>query len=159
MKLQAYVFCGCYEHGRVKRPPPNPEIVSLHPNGDNYCFHPTPAQYQAYETWRLNACHHKYGTVTGGELGHHLPREVLYRAMLPHRHTFPIFVRKVLGCKPQTRYSHLTLKQVTKLQSELTRFKKFHLADRKCDTELRYYRGQMKQLVRAALKFQQPIAM
>jgi len=33
------------------------------------------------------------------------------------------------------------------------------LADRKCDKELRYYRGQMKQLVRAALKFQQPIAM
>src|ERR1019366_4586484 len=125
MKLQAYVFCGCYEHGRVKHPPPYPEIVSLHPNGDNYCFRPTPAQYQAYETWRLNACRHKYGTVTGGELGHRLPREILYRAMFPHRRTFPIFVRKVLGGKPQTRFSHLTLKQ----------------------------------LVRAALKFQQPIAM
>jgi hypothetical protein len=159
MRLQAYVFCGCYERGRVKRPPPDPEIVNLHPNGDNFCFRPTPAQYQAYEAWRLNACRHKYGTVTGGELGHRLSREVLYRAMLPHRRTFPIFVHKVLGCKPQTRFSHLTLKQVAKLQVELTRFRKFHLADRKCDKELRYYRGQMKQLVRAALKFQQPIAM
>jgi len=159
MRLQAYVFCGCYEHGRVKRPPPNPEIVCLHPNGDNYCFRPTPAQYQAYETWRLNACHHKYGTVTGGELGHRLPREVLHRAMLPHRRTFPVLVRKVLGCKPQTRFSHLTLKQVAKLQVELTRFKNFHLPDRKCDNELQYYCGQMKQLVRAALKFQRPIAM
>jgi hypothetical protein len=159
MRLQAYVFCGCYEHGRVRRPPPDPEIVSLHPNGDNFCFRPTPAQYQAYEAWRLNACRHKYGTVTGGELGHHLSHEVLYRAMLPHRRTFPVFVRKVLECKPQTRFSYLTLKQVAKLQVELTRFKKFHLADRKCDKELRYYRGQIKQLVCAALKFQRPIAM
>jgi hypothetical protein len=159
MKLQAYVFCGCYERGRVKRPPPDPEIVSLHLNGDNFCFRPTPAQNQAYEAWRLNACRHKYGTVTGGELGHRLPHEVLYRAMLPHHRTFPIFVRKVLGCKPQTRFSHLTLKQVKQLQIELVRIKNFHLADRKCDNEMQYYRGQMKQLVRAALKFQQPIAM
>jgi hypothetical protein len=79
--------------------------------------------------------------------------------MLPHRRTFPIFVRKVLGCKPHTRFSHLTLKQVEQLQTELVRMKKLHLADRKCDKELQYYRGQMKQLVRAALKFQQPIAM
>jgi hypothetical protein len=79
--------------------------------------------------------------------------------MFPHRRTFPIFVRKVLGGKPQTRFSHLTLKQVAKLQVELTRFKNFQLTDRKFDNELQYYRGQMKQLMHAALKFQQPIAM
>jgi hypothetical protein len=127
MKLHAYVFCGCYEYGRVKRPPPGPEIISLHPNGDHFCFHPTAAQYLAYETWRLNACRHKYGTVTGGELGHRLPREVLYRAMLPHRRTFPLFVRKVLGCKPQIRFSYLTLKQVASLQLEPRPLQKFPL--------------------------------
>ena len=83
----------------------------------------------------------------------------MQKAMLPHRRTFPIFVRKVLGCKPQTRFSHLTIKQVEQLQIELARMKKFHMQDRKCDNELRYYLGQMKQLARAALKFQQPIAM
>lgn len=159
MKLQAYVFCGCYEHGPVKRPPPDPEIVGVLTNGDVACHHPTPAQHMAFVAWRNHACRHRDGLVTGGQLGHRLPREVLHRAMFPHRRTFPIFVRKVLGCKPQTRFSHLTVKQVAKLQVELTRFKNFHLADRKCDKELKYYRGQMKQLVRAALKFQQPIAM
>ena len=159
MRLQAYVFCNCFEQGRVKRPPPNPELVELRPNGDNLCCRCTPAQWQAYETWRLHACRHLYGTVTGGELGHRLPREDLHRAMLPHHRTFPLLVRKVLGCQPQTRYSYLTLKQVAKLQLELARFKNFHLADRKLDNELQYYRGQLKQLVRAALKFQQPIAM
>jgi hypothetical protein len=83
----------------------------------------------------------------------------MHKAMLPHRRIFPLFVRKVLGCKPQTQFSHLTVKQVEQLQFELARMKKFHLSDRKCDNELRYYLGQLKQLVRAALKFQQPIAM
>ena len=158
MKLQAYVFCNCFEQGRVKRPPPNPEIVGVLTNGDNRCFRPTPAQYQAYESWRLNACRHKYGTVTGGELGHRLPVEVMHKAMLPHRRKFPLFVRKVLGCKPHTRFSHLTIKQVEQLQTELVRMKKFHLSDRKRDNELHHYRGQMRQLARAAIKFQQPIA-
>jgi hypothetical protein len=53
----------------------------------------------------------------------------------------------------------LTLKQVEQLRVELARMKQFHLNDRKHDNELCYYRGQIRQLVRAALKFQQPIAM
>jgi hypothetical protein len=159
MKLQAYVFCGCYEHGRVKCPPPDPQIVDVLTNGDVACHHPTPAQYQVFLKWCYRACYHRDGLITGGLLGHRLPVKVMHRAMLPHRRTFPLFVRKVLGCKPQTRYSHLTLKQVEQLQIELARMEKFHLSDRKHDNELQYYRGQMKQLVRAALKFQQPIAM
>jgi len=33
MGLQAHVFCGCYEHGRVKHPLPDPEIVGVYANG------------------------------------------------------------------------------------------------------------------------------
>ncbi len=159
MKLQAYVFCGCYERGRVKRPPPNPEIVDVFTNGDVGCHQPTPAQYQAFLKWRYRACHHRDGLITGGLLGHRLPIKVMHKAMLPHRRTFPLFLSKVLGCKPKTRFSHLTLKQADQLRVELATMKKFHLSDRKCDKELRYYGGQMRKLVRAALKFQQPIAM
>jgi hypothetical protein len=159
MRLQAYVFCDCYERGRVKLPPPEPKIVGVLTNGDVACKQPTPAQYQAFLEWRYLACHHRDGLIIGGLLGHRLSVEVMHKAMLPHRGTFPFFFRKVLGCKPKTRFSHLTLKQVEQLQIELVRMKKFHLSDRKHDNELRYYLGQMKQLVRAALKFQQPIAM
>ena len=158
MKLQAYVFCDCFEQGRVKRPPPDPEIVGVPTNGDIWLSSPHASPISGIPNWRYRACHH-HGSITGGLLGHRLPLEVLHNAMLPHRRTFPIFVRKVLGCKPHTRFSHLTLKQVEQLQTELVRMKKLHLADRKCENELQYYRGQMKQLVRAALKFQQPIAM
>jgi hypothetical protein len=133
--------------------------VGVRTNGDVDCHHPTPAQYQAFLKWRYRACHHRDGLITGGQLGHRLAVEVMHRAMLPHRRKFPLFVRKVLGCKPQTRFSHLTLKQVEQLRVELARMKQFHLNDRKRDNELLYYRGQMKQLVQAALKFQQPIAM
>jgi hypothetical protein len=159
MKLQAYVFCDCYKNGRIKRPPPDPEIVDVLTNGDVACHHPTPAQYQVFLKWRYRACHHRDCLITGGLLGQRLPVKVMHRAMLPHRRTFPLFVRKVLGCKPQTRYSHLTLKQVEQLQIELAHMKKFHLRDPKCDNEVQYYRSQMKQLVRATLKLKRPIAM
>jgi len=79
--------------------------------------------------------------------------------MFPHKRAFPLFVRKILGCKPHTSNSHLPLKQVEKLQSELLRLKNFRLPDPKLDRELQYYCGQMKQLVRAAIKFHKPIAM
>jgi len=34
MRLQAYVFCGCFEHGRVKRPPPELAIADVYTYGD-----------------------------------------------------------------------------------------------------------------------------
>jgi hypothetical protein len=34
MRLHAYVFCDCYEQGRLKRQPQNHEIVAVLPNGD-----------------------------------------------------------------------------------------------------------------------------
>jgi hypothetical protein len=159
MRLHAYVFCDCLEQGRLKRPPPNPEIVGFLRNGDLGYFRASPEQHAAFVAWRRHACRHPEGVVTGGQLGHRLPRQVLHRAMSPHSRAFPLFIRKVLGCKPHTRYSHLTLKQVEKLQVELVRLKNFHLADRKTERELRCYYGQMRQLVRAALKFHKPIAM
>ena len=115
MRLQAYVFCGCYERGLVKCPPPDPEIVGVSTNGDVGCHRPTPVQYQAFLKWRYRACHHRDGLITGGLLGHRLPVEIMHKAMLPHRRTFPLFVRKVLGCKPQTRFSPLTVRQVSVL--------------------------------------------
>lgn len=160
MPLQAYVFCNCYEQGRLKRPPPNPELVKILPNGDLTCRrNATSKQHDAFVAWRTHACRHPEGCVTGGELGHRLPLQILHRALFPHRRTFPLLVRKVLGCKPCTGTSHLTVKQVEKLQAELIRLKTWHCSDRQTDRELRYLYGQMKQLVRAALKFRQPIAM
>ena len=34
MRLHAYVFCDCLEQGRLKRQPPNPEIVGVIANSD-----------------------------------------------------------------------------------------------------------------------------
>lgn len=159
VKLHAYVFCDCYERGRLKHQPPNPEIVAVLPNGDLGYISATRKQHAAFVAWRSHACRHSEGVVTGGELGHKLSRKVLHRAMSPHKRIFPLFVQKILGCKPHTRNSHLTTKQVEKLQSELVRLKDFYLPERKLDLELRYYYGQMKQLVRTAMKIQKPIAM
>jgi hypothetical protein len=83
----------------------------------------------------------------------------LGRALSPQRQSFPLLLRKIIGGKPHTRTSNLTLKQVKKFHVELARLKGFHCADRKIDRELRHLYGQLNQLVRAALKFHKPIAM
>ena len=158
-ELCAFVFCDCYEKGRLKRPPPNPEIVAVLPNGDLGYRTATPTQHEAFVAWRAHACRHPEGRVTGGKLGHALPIDVVRDAFPPHRRAFPIFVGKVLNCQPHTRFSHLTLKQVHKLKAELDRLKTLQSGDRKIARELPYLRGQMNQLVRAALKFRKPIAM
>jgi hypothetical protein len=158
-ELCAFVFCDCYEKGRLKRPPPNPEIVAVLPNGDLGYRSATPAQHEAFVAWRAHACRHPEGRVTGGKLGHALPIDVVRDAFSPHRRAFPMFVGKVLNCQPHTRNSHLTLNQVHKLKAELDRLKTFQCGDPKIARELPYLRGQMKQLVRAALKFHKPIAM
>jgi len=159
VKLQAYVFCDCFEKGCLKRQPPNPKIVAVLPNGDLGYHSATPKQHTAFVAWRSHACRHPEGVITGGQLGHNLSPKVLHRAMSPHKRAFPLFVRKILGCEPHTRNSRLTVKQVEKLKLELGRLRNFHLADSKLDRELRCYCGQLRQLVRAAIKIQKPIAM
>jgi hypothetical protein len=157
-ELCAFVFCDCYEKGRLKRPPPNPEIVAVLPNGDLGYRSATPAQHEAFVAWRAHACRHPEGRVTGGKLGHALPIDVVRDAFSPHRRALPIFVGKILNSRPHTRSSHLSLKQVHKLKAELDRLKTLQFGDRKIAQELPYLRGQMKQLVRADLKFRKPIA-
>ena len=159
MKLQAYVFCDCYERDCLKHLPPNPEIVAVLPNGDLGYYRATRKQHAAFVAWRSNACRHPEGVVTGGQLGHKLSRQVLHRAMLKHARSFPVFIRKVLGCKPHQKNSHLTVRQVEKLQDEIVRLRKIHLPDSGLDLELRCYRNQCRQLVRAAIKLRKPIAM
>lgn len=159
MKLQAYVFCDCYEHGRLRCQPPNPEIVAVLPNGDLGYYNATRKQHAAFVAWRSHACRHTEGVVLGGQLGQRLPRKALHRAMSPHKRYFPIFVGKILGCKPHTHNSHLNINQVKKLQAELARLKNFHLPESKLDRELQCYYGQIKQLVRAAIRIHKPIAM
>jgi hypothetical protein len=155
----AFVFCDCYEKGRLRRPPPNPEIVAVLPNGDLGYRNATPAQHEAFVAWRAHACRHPEGRITGGKIGHLLPIQVVRDALSPHRRAFPIFVGKVLNCRPHTRSSHLTLKQVHKLKAELDRLENFWCGDPEVDQDLCCLGGQMKCLVSAALRFRKPIAM
>ncbi|HOC56884.1 MAG TPA: hypothetical protein PKI20_14800 [Verrucomicrobiota bacterium] len=159
MELHAYVFCDCYEKRRLNRPPPNPEIVTVLPNGDLGYYDATPAQHKAFVAWRSNACRHPEGVIAGGVLGRSLPIEVVRDALSPHRRTFPVFIGKILNYTPYIRATHLTLKTVRKLELELRRLRTFRCGDRKIDRELPYLRSQMRRLVRAALKFRKPIAM
>lgn len=85
-ELDAFVFCNCYRKGRLNCPPPNPEIVTVLPNGDLGYYHATPDQHDAFVTWRSHACRHPEGVITAGKVGHTLPIPMVRDALLPHRY-------------------------------------------------------------------------
>jgi len=124
---------------------------------------PRPAQYQEFPKWRYRACHHRDGlNLRAVCWATRLPVEVMHKAMPPAPPHLPAFVRKVLGCQTgKPRFRIFTLKQGRTTSNELVPHEKdFHLSDPQArkrfgDTIV----GQMRQLVRAALKFQPTIAM
>jgi len=63
MGLDAFVFCDCYEKGRLKRKPPNPDLVYVLPNGDLGCRSEASKVLERFDNWRENACKHEAGMV------------------------------------------------------------------------------------------------
>jgi hypothetical protein len=164
VRLQVFVFCDCYEQGRLKCPPPNPKLVKPLANGDlTIRAKATPEQHADFVAWRTNACRHPEGVVFGGNLAFRLPLKQLHQALSPHRRAFPLLVGRILECKPCTGTSHLTLKQVGRLQAELARLKSFRFPEGKSsrvlDRNLRCLHRRVGELVRAAQKIAKPIAL
>src|ERR671936_3121543 len=69
MGLDAFVFCDCYEKGRLKRKPPDPKLVYVLPNGDLGCRSEDSKVLERFDDWRENACRHETGMITGDWLG------------------------------------------------------------------------------------------
>src|SRR5438876_4302582 len=69
MGLDAFVFCDCYEKGRLKRKPPKPDLVYVLPNGDLGCRSEDSKVLELFDHWRENACNHEAGMIAGDWLG------------------------------------------------------------------------------------------
>ena len=89
------------ERSRLKHPAPNPEIVTVLPNGDLGYINATRKQHADFVAWRSHACRHPEGVVTRVvSLAKIILKYCIARC--PHKRAFPLFVQKMLGCKPHT---------------------------------------------------------
>lgn len=157
MGLDAFVFCDCYEKGRIKRIPSDVGKFYVLPRG---CLEPrseNPEVLERFDAWRAHACRHEDGMIAGEYLGNAGFIGWLRNALWPKRKLFPVLLGKVIYCGTHTG-DHLALRDVAKLAVELDRLKSFSIADKSLDKDLQVLRRKLQKLVRVALKIRKPIA-
>jgi hypothetical protein len=158
MGLDAFVFCDCYEKGRIKRIPSEFDPVYVLSNGALEPRSDDPDVLERFDAWRARACRHKEdGMIAGDYLGNAGFIEWLRDAFWPKRKLFPVLLGKVIYCGTHCG-DHLSLRNVAKLAVELDRLKSFSIADKSLDKDLQILRRKLQKLVRVALRIKKPIA-
>jgi hypothetical protein len=157
MGLDAFVFCDCYERGRVKRCQPKLGSLYLLPNGSLESRSDDPDVLDRFDAWRAHACRHEEGIVASDRLGGLAHIDQLRDALLRQRRRFPVLIAKVVYCGTHCG-DHLSLRDVSKLAIELDRLKSVRTGDKSLDKDLQILRRKLEKLVRVALKIEKPIA-
>jgi hypothetical protein len=156
MGLDAFVFCDCYEKGRLKRKPHEPELVCVLPNGDLGCRSKDSKLLERFDRWRENACKHEAGMITGDYLGNESLIGSIRDELRRKPRKFPTLLNRVIYSGTHCG-DHLTLRMVAKLQLELERLKAHHSSNKQLDREIQKLRRKLQKLVRASLKIGKPI--
>ena len=157
MGLDAFVFCDCYEKGRLKRNPPDPNLVYSVPNGDLACRNKDSKVLDRFDRWRGKACEHEAGMVAGDWLGNASMVGSIRKELSRRPRDFPTLLKRVV-CSGTHCGDHLTLKMVAKLQMELDRLKAHRSGNKELDRGIQKLRRQLQKLVRASIKIGKPIA-
>jgi len=157
MGLDAFVFCDCYEKGRIKRIPPDLGSLYVQANGDLEPRSRDVEVLDRFDAWRVHACRHEQGIIAGDQLGSAGFIDWLREAFWPNRRLFPVLLGKVIYCGTHCG-DHLSRRDVAKLAVELDRLKSFSIADKSLDKHLQRLRRKLKKLVRVALRIKKPIA-
>src|SRR5439155_27155168 len=157
MGLDAFVFCDCYETGRLKRKPPDPDLVYVLPNGDLACRSKDSKLLARFDRWRENAREHQAGMVAGDWLGNAWLIGSIRNELSRRPRDFPTLLKRVIYSGTNCG-DHLTLKLVAKLQMELDRLKAHLSGNKELDRGIQRLRRQLLKLVHASLKIGKPIA-
>jgi len=160
MGLDAFVFCDCYEQGRLREPPPDGVSLCVQPNGSLGREHDDGSFESglAWDDWRKQrACEH-----SGGVLFHHHLGNVsligLLRAELQREAArFPILVKQVVYSGSHSG-DFLVTETIPALLQELDLLREFQCSTREAAAFLSEFREQMSDLATSAILVGKPIA-
>jgi hypothetical protein len=156
--LDATVYCDCFEKGKVRKPPPQPELVYVEPSGQvSLKWDASDADQDKFYDWLADSCEHgPLGELISRRLGNialiGFLRELL--AETPER--FPILLAKVLYDGGHSG-DYLTLDEVDYLATEIELLKGIHRSGTD-DSLIRHFELQMSELVEASRSVRKPIA-
>jgi hypothetical protein len=95
MGLDAFVYCDCYEKGRIKRSPPEFGSLYVKSNGRLESRRKDSELLERFDAWREHACGHEQGMIAGDYLGNAGFIEWLLEALWPERKIFPVLLAKL----------------------------------------------------------------
>ena len=158
MSLSAWVSCDCYETGKMKTPPPQPELVFLDPETGavHLQWEEQGADSRGFHAWLQSACEH--GPLAH-LVSHHLGNIARIRFIrelfeqTPER--FPTLLSKVVY--NGVHDGILSLREVEDVAHELLAVRALHCSDPVCEEVVREFEVQMSELVEASRKVHKPI--
>ncbi len=158
MTIDACVFCNCYETGKMRVQPPQPDLVFLEESGQLSLRWDQPgANQNRFYHWLAVACEHgPLGELVSHQLGN-TDRLGFLREVLGRRPDhFPTFLNKVVhdGIRPG---HYLDRNGVEQLASEMV-----YLHDLRCvlpgdERMLRDFESQLGDLIQASRSVEKPI--
>jgi hypothetical protein len=159
MGLNASVYCDCYETGKVKTAPPQPELVYIDPEsgGVDLRWDAPGADQNSFFTWLGSACEHgPLGQLVSHRLGH-IARIAFLRGLFAQTpECFPTLLSKVVYNGVHGG-DVLNLSEVEDLAREVPAVQALHCAKDWEDEILREFETQVLELVEAARKMRKPI--
>ena len=158
MGLDAIVHCNCFETGKLKEPPPYPELVSLTADG-SLEFHSTDLEtLLALDRWLdYRACRHQSGILLHHRIGNIATVGLLRAELAREPAKFPVLLQQVLY-NGWHAGDCLSLEDVVLVRNELNCLTTFACADPTKREYVEWFRQQMLELADASQQVGKPIA-
>ena len=160
MGLDAFVYCNCYEKGRLLEPPPTGVSLQVQPDGSlgRERDDGTLESDIAWDTWReQRACEHSGGILLHHRLGNIALIGLLRAELQREAGLFPILATKVVYSGSHGG-DHLAVETIPALQRELELLGEFRCSTREAASFMSEFRAQMSELATSALSIGKPIA-
>jgi hypothetical protein len=157
MGLDAYVYCACFELGRLREPPPVSVEIRVAANGKLEWETDDPLVDLALDFWLSDlACDHAGGILTGHRIGNIGLVRMLRDELSRSKELFPVLLETVLYSGAHCG-DYLPTGELLKLREEVERLEGFTCSDPEYQHYMDEFREEMEDLVESALAVDKPI--
>ena len=159
MGLNATVYCDCYEKGKLRAPPPQPEHVYIEQSGQLCLRWESPgADEHRFNEWQEQACEHQpSGAAVSHSLGNKSAIAQLREILSLGEGDFSDLLTRVLYNGTHCG-DHLDAKAVAGLASEMPALSRLEGRSEAEKMLLREFEHHMHELIEAATRLNKPIA-
>jgi hypothetical protein len=158
VSLGAWVYCDCYERGRLREPPPRPDLVRVAATGCLECVGGSLEDELSFDAWIYRrACEHEGGVLAFHRLGNLALVGHVRAALQPWVARFPVILGKVVY-DGMHGGDWLSPADVTLLRAELAALSGLLRLELKKDEHVLGFHAHMHELAEAAVRVGKPIA-